>query len=108
MVALNREGEVNETIKLPPELGEPAAISVISNQIYVLGSRQHRVGVFSPGGKQRGEFHWDGVQLPSAFTYDALRRRFLVANPRWMTIEVFDEGGRSLGVFGQMGEARRM
>jgi DNA-binding beta-propeller fold protein YncE len=104
LVELNREGEVNGTIALPPELGEPAAISVMNNQIYVLGNRQHRVGIFSPGGKQRGEAHWDGIQFPSAFTYDTARRRFLVANPQWMIVEIFDEEGKNLGAFGQKGE----
>ena len=104
VVALNREGEVNGTIQLPPEFGEPAAISVSANQVYVLGNRQHRVGIFSPGGNQRGEIRWDGIQFPSAFTYDAGRRRFLVANPRWMTVEIFNDEGRNLGAFGQRGE----
>jgi sugar lactone lactonase YvrE len=104
VVELNREGEVNRTIQLPPELGEPAAISVFNNQIYVLGNRQHRVGIFSPSGIQRGEFRWDGVQFPSAFTYDAGHRRFMVANPRWMTVELFNEEGQNLGAFGQQGE----
>jgi len=103
VVALNREGEVNGTIQLPPELGEPAALSVVDNQIYVLGNRQHRVGIFSPGGNQRGEVRWDGIQFPSAFTYDAERRRFLVANPRWMIVEIFNDEGRNLGAFGQLG-----
>ncbi|MDP2999201.1 MAG: hypothetical protein Q8N47_17065, partial [Bryobacterales bacterium] len=104
VVALNREGEVNGTIQLPPELGEPTAISVVNNQIYVLGNRQHRVGIFSPGGNQRGEIRWDGIQFPSAFTHDAERRRFLVANSRWMIVEIFNDEGRNLGTFGQLGE----
>jgi hypothetical protein len=104
VVALNREGEVNGTVQLPPEFGEPAAISVIGNQVYVLGNRQHRVGIFSPGGNQRGEIRWDGIRFPSAFTYDAGRRRFLVANPRWMIVEIFNDEGRNLGAFGHLGE----
>lgn len=104
VVELNREGEVDGAIKLPPELGEPAAISVIRNQVYVLGNRQHRVGIFSPGGNQRGELRWDGIPFPSAFTYDAGRRRFLVANPRWTIVEVFNEEGQNLGALGQLGE----
>jgi sugar lactone lactonase YvrE len=104
VVELNREGEVNGVINLPPELGEPAAISVIDNQVYVLGNRQHKVGIFSPGGKQRGEVHWDGIQFPSAFAYDAARQRFLVANPRWMIVGIFNQEGQNLGVFGQQGE----
>ncbi|HXB67610.1 MAG TPA: 6-bladed beta-propeller [Candidatus Acidoferrales bacterium] len=104
VVELNREGEVNGTISLPPELGEPAAISVVDNQVYVLGNRQHRVGIFSPAGSQRGELRWDGIQFPSAFTYDVAHRRFLVANPRWMTVEIFNGEARNLGAFGQLGE----
>jgi len=104
VIELNREGEVNGTIDLPPELSDPAAISVIDNQIYVLGNRQHRVGIFSPGGKQRSEVRWDGIQFPTAFAYDAGRRRFLVANPRWMIVEVFNEQGKNVGAFGQQGE----
>ena len=104
VLELNREGEVNGTINLPPELGEPAAISVINNQIYVLGNRQHKVGIFSPAGTQRGEFHWDGIQFPSGFTYDTARRRFLVANPRYMIVEIFNQEGQNLGAFGQLGE----
>jgi sugar lactone lactonase YvrE len=105
VVELNREGEVNGTIGLPPELAAPTAISVVNNQICVLGDARHRVGIFNPGGKQRGELHWDGVQFPSAFAYDAARRRFLVANPRWMIVQVFDEAGQNLGAFGRAGEA---
>jgi hypothetical protein len=104
VVELNREGEVNGTINLPPELGEPSAISVIHNQVYVLGNRQHKVGIFSPDGTQRGESRWDGIQFPSAFTYDAGRQRFVVANPRWMVVEIFNEEGQNLAAFGQLGE----
>ena len=104
VVELNREGEVNGTINLPPELGEPSAISVIDNQIYVLGNIQHKVGIFSPGGNQRGELHWDGIKFPSAFTYDLGRRMFLAANPQWMIIEAFNNEGQNLGAFGRMGE----
>ncbi|HEV2445653.1 MAG TPA: hypothetical protein VGS58_07015 [Candidatus Sulfopaludibacter sp.] len=105
IVALNREGEVNETISLPAELREPADISVVHNQICVLGSQQHRAAMFSPGGWHRGELRWEGVHFPSAFTYDAARRRFLVATPRWTIVQIFDEEGQNLGVFGQQGEA---
>jgi DNA-binding beta-propeller fold protein YncE len=101
---LNREGEVNGSIRVPPELGEPIGITVADNQVWVLGSREQRVGVFNPGGRQIGEFRWDGIRAPMAFTYDATRRRFLVANPRWMTIEIFTEEGRNLGNFGRAGE----
>jgi len=104
VVALNREGEVNGTIKLPPELSEPSAISVIDNQIYVLGNRQHKVGIFSPAGRPQGELRWDGVQFPSAFTYDRELRRSLVANPQWMIVEIFDKAGQNLGAFGQLGD----
>jgi DNA-binding beta-propeller fold protein YncE len=104
VVELNREGEVNGVINLPPELGEPSAISVIDNQVYVLGNRQHKVGVFSPSGKSRGEFRWDGIKFPSAFTYDAARRWFLVANPRLMIVAIFNQEGQNLGAFGQLGE----
>jgi hypothetical protein len=104
VVELNREGEVNCVISLPPEFGEPSALSVIDNQLYIMGNRQHRVGIFSPGGKQRGELRWDGVPFPSAFAYDVTRRRFLVANPRWMIVGVFNEEGQGLGAFGQLGE----
>jgi DNA-binding beta-propeller fold protein YncE len=104
IVELNREGEVNGTIAVPPELGPPAAIAVVDNQIYVLGDRQHRVGIFSPGGRKRGDLRWDGVPFPSAFAYDPAARRFLVANPRWMIVEVFNEAGQNLGAFGRAGE----
>jgi len=104
IVELNREGEIDGTIKLPPELSEPSAISVIANQVCVLGNREHRVGIFSPGGFQRGEMHWDDIQFPIAFTYDAVRRRVLVANPRWMIVEIFNEDSQNLGAFGQLGE----
>ncbi len=104
VVALNREGEVNGTIHLPPELSDPSAISVIDNQIYVLGNRQHKVGIFGTGGRERGELTWDGIALPCAFTFDAVRRRFLVANPQWMIVQIFNEAGQDLGAFGQLGE----
>jgi DNA-binding beta-propeller fold protein YncE len=105
VLELNREGEVNATIHLPRELGDPSAISVVNNQIYVLGKSQHRVAVFSPGGKARGEVHWDGIQAPSAFTYEAGRGMFLVADPRWMIVEIFNEEGRNLGALGHRGDA---
>jgi DNA-binding beta-propeller fold protein YncE len=104
VVELNREGEVNGTIPLPTEFGDPAAISVVSNQIYVLSNRQHRVAIFSASGRQRGELRWEGIRYPSAFTYDAGQRRFLVANPKWTVVEIFNEDGRSLGAFGQQGD----
>jgi DNA-binding beta-propeller fold protein YncE len=103
IVELNREGEINGTIQLSPELSDPSSISVIANQIYVLDERQHRVEMFSPNGRPRGELRWDDVPLPSAFAYDPVRRRFLVANPRWAVVEVFDEERQSLGIFGQLG-----
>ena len=104
VVALNREGEVNTIIQLPSELSEPSAISVASNQVYVMGARQHRVQIFSPDGRPRGEMGWNGVHLPSAFTYDAARQWFLVANPRLVVVQIFDAEGRNVGVFGQQGE----
>ena len=104
VVELNREGEINATIELPPELREPTAIAVIHNQIYVLGGQQHRVGIFSPGGRQRGELKWDGVPFPTAFAYDAGHSRFVVVNPRWMILQVFEEEGANIGAFGQRGD----
>jgi DNA-binding beta-propeller fold protein YncE len=105
VVELNREGEVNATIQLPQEFRDPVAISVIHNQLYVLGGQEHRVGIFSPGGRQRGEARWEGISLPLAFAYDSTRNRFLVVNPRWMIVQVFEEEGVNVGAFGQKGEA---
>jgi len=104
VVAFNREGEVDGTIQVPPEFSEPGAITVVGNQIYVLGNRQHRVGIFSPGGKLLGESRWDGIQFPSALTYDARRHRFLVVNPRWMVVQIFNDEGQNVGAFGRPGE----
>jgi DNA-binding beta-propeller fold protein YncE len=104
IVELNREGEVNGTIQLPPELGAPLAISVVANEIYVLGERRHIVEIFSPNGSVRGELRWDGVKFPTAFAYDPGQRRFLVANPEWGVVEILNAEGHSLGVFGQRGE----
>lgn len=104
IVALNREGEVNSTIPLTAATREPGSITVIRNQLYVLGTREHRVEIFSPGGERVGELRWDGIQFPTAFAYDEQNRRFLVANPRLMIVELFDEKGQSVGAFGQMGE----
>jgi len=103
IVALNREGEVDSTIKLPPELADASAISVIANQVCVLGGREHRVGVFSPAGFQRSEMKWESIQFPTAFAYDAPRHRIVVANPRWMIVEIYTEDGQNLGAFGQLG-----
>ena len=104
VVAFNQEGEVNLTIQLPPELSEPSAISVADNQIYVLGNRQHKVMVFTPAGRPRGERRWDDNPFPSAIAYDGRNSRFLVADPRWAVVQVFDDAGRNVGVFGQLGE----
>jgi len=104
VVALDREGGVNQTITLPEEKMEPCAISVINNQIYVLGSRQHRVQILSPAGHPRGELQWEGVSIPTAFTYDATQRQFFVGNPKFMAVQAFNEEGVNLGSFGQLGE----
>lgn len=104
VVELNREGEVDGAIKLPVELADPKALCVVSNQIYVLENRLHKVEIFSPGGRLRGELKWEGIQFPSAFSYDKAHRRFLVSNPRLMVVEVFNEEGQNLGAFGQFGE----
>jgi DNA-binding beta-propeller fold protein YncE len=104
IVALDREGEVDGTIPLTEATRDPIAIHVINNQIYVLGGRQHRVEIFSPAGQRRGELRWDGVAIPTAFTYDESKRRFLVANPRLMIVEVFGMDGRNIGAFGQRGD----
>jgi DNA-binding beta-propeller fold protein YncE len=104
IVELNREGEVNGAISLPPELSDPAAICVVHNQIYALGAREHRIGAFTPAGRQLGDLRWDDIALPAAFTFDAVRGRFLAANPRWMIVQIFEEEGRNLGAFGQAGD----
>lgn len=105
IVALNREGEVNTEIPLPPEFQPPAALAIVHNQIYVLGAQRHLVGVFSPAGKPRGELRWDGVAAPTAFTFDPARGLFLVANPRFMIVQTFDEDGRNWSAFGHNGDA---
>ena len=104
VIALNREGETVGRIQLPDELNNPSGIAVVDNQVYVLGESQHRVQIFSPAGRLLGEQRWDSVRAPSAFAWDAARRRFLVANPRLMVIEIFNEEGQGLGAFGQRGE----
>ena len=104
VIALNREGEVDGTISLPEDLADPSALAVVNNQIYVLGARKYRVAGFSPAGHPRGALSWEGVQFPTAFTFDAGRRRFLVANPRWGIVQVFDEDGRNVGAFGGLGD----
>jgi DNA-binding beta-propeller fold protein YncE len=104
VVELNREGEVNGVIALPPELRAPVAISVVRNQIYVLGDVHHKVGIFNPKGQPRGEIAWEGIAAPPAFTWDAKDSRFLVANPRWAVIQSFDEQGHDDGAFGQFGD----
>ena len=57
-----------------------------------------------PDGRSRGELRWDGISFPTAFAYAAEQRRFLVANPEWTVVEIFNKEGKSLGVFGQRGE----
>jgi len=78
-------------------------LSVINNQLYVLGSRQHRVQILSPAGHPRGELQWEGVSIPTAFTYDPAQRQFLVGNPRLMAVQAFNEEGVNLASFGQFG-----
>ena len=104
VIALNREGEAVGRIQLPEELHNPSGIAVVNNQVYVLGDSQHRVEIFSPAGRPLGEQRWNSVRAPSAFAWDVSRRRFLVANPRLMVIEIFNEEGQGLGAFGQRGE----
>lgn len=104
IVALNREGEVDATIPLTEAARDPASIQVINNQLYVLGERHHRVEIFSPAGQRRGDLQWDGIPFPLAFAYEASSKRFMVANPRLMIVEIFGEDGKSTGAFGQMGE----
>jgi len=104
IVELNREGEINSTIQLPAEFRDPTGIAVVHNQIYVLGGQEHRVGIFSPAGRLRGEMRWDGIAFPTAFAYDAPRNRFVVVNPRWALIQVMREDGTTIGFFGQQGE----
>jgi DNA-binding beta-propeller fold protein YncE len=104
VVALDREGAVNQTITLPEQKSEPCAISVINNQLYVLGSRLHRVHILSPAGHPRGELQWEGVSIPTAFTYDPVQHQFLVGNPRLMAVQSFNEEGVNLASFGQFGD----
>jgi hypothetical protein len=40
----------------------------------------HGVRILSPAGRPRGELQWEGVNIPTAFTYDPIQRLFLVAN----------------------------
>lgn len=104
VVALDREGSVNLTITLPDANAQPTAISVINNQLYVLISRLHRIQILSPAGHPRGQLEWDGVSIPMAFTYDPGHRQFLVANPRFMAVQAFNEEGVNLASFGQFGD----
>jgi sugar lactone lactonase YvrE len=104
VVALNREGEVDSIINLPEERTQPLAISVINSQLYILGAREHRVHILSPAGRVLGELRWDGIAIPTAFTYDPSQRRFLAANPRSTTVQVFDAEGHNLGAFGRYGD----
>lgn len=105
IVAMNREGDVDETIALTPTAREPAGITVINNQLYVLGGREHRIEIFSPSGERRADMRWDSINAPLAFAYDAANHRYLVGNPRIMSVEVFDEEYRGVGVFGRNGDA---
>lgn len=104
LVALNREGEVNATIQLTEDARDPIALATINNQIWVLGGLHHRVEIFSPAGKRRGDHRWDGIPIPTAFTFIPGERRFLVANPRLMIVEMFEERGRSIAAFGELGD----
>jgi sugar lactone lactonase YvrE len=104
IVALNREGEVNHLITLPEELRGVSSISLVQNQLYVLGTQRFKVGVFSLAGKQRGEIRWENISRPTAFAFDSFRQQFFVANPRWMVLQAFNEAGRNLGVFGHLGD----
>jgi hypothetical protein len=77
---------------------------VNGNQLYVLDNATHRVAVFSTAGTSRGALHWDDLEFPAAFTYDAARGRFAVANPQYMVVEVFNQSGQNLGAVGQLGD----
>ncbi len=105
IVALNREGEELERFSLPPQMTQPTAISVVNSQIYVLGNFRHIVGEFSPGGRYRREFRWDGIRATGAFAFDSRRHLYFVADARLTLIRVFAEDGTPLSSFGQRGEA---
>lgn len=105
VLAFNREGEIDATIRLSPETADPAGLLVVANRLYVLGNRQHRVAVFTHSGVARGEARWDGIPLPAALAYDRVRGWFLLADPRRMVVQVFDPDGRGFSAFGQVGEA---
>jgi hypothetical protein len=69
-VELNREGELNTTIQLPPEPCRPTAIAVVAKQVWVMGNQQHRVRIFRLSNRLRGEWRWEEIRSPSAFTYN--------------------------------------
>jgi DNA-binding beta-propeller fold protein YncE len=104
VVALNREGEINSVFELPEEHSEPRAISVIDNQLYILTDKHHKVYELNAGGRLMGEFRWDDVAVPTAFIFDHRKRRFVVANPRSNTVQVFNDAGQNLSAFGQYGD----
>jgi tripartite motif-containing protein 71 len=104
IVALNREGEVDSTIQMPEDRSEPSSISVFNNQLYVLAARQHRVHILTPGGRWSGDLRWDSIEIPTTFVYDQPRKRFVVANPRSSTVQVFNQAGQMLAAFGQYGD----
>lgn len=99
--AFNQEGEVNGVIAMPPDLGEPAALTVVDNDLYVLGRGQSGALVFTATGNPRGARSWGEIRYPTAVAWDG--SRFAVANPRWMVVEIYNAAGESLGVFGQTG-----
>lgn len=100
--AFNQEGEVNSTIALPADLGEPAAMTVVENDLYVLGRGQAGARVFTATGNPRGSRNWGEIRFPMALAWDGCR--FAVANPRWMVVEIYNAAGESVGVFGQTGD----
>lgn len=105
VVTLNREGEQTAFFVLPQEMHQPVWLSVIHNQVNVLGSFRHMVEAFSPAGKLRGETKWDDIRVPGPFVCGEQLPGCAVVDAGHMVVKVYDESGFAVTSFGQRGVA---
>jgi len=105
VVVFNQEGESIGALGRPGDLEFPTALALDppAKRILVLDAARRRVQAFSWNGNWQQSLSWSQVREPSAFVFDPEQRRYFLGDPRYETVQVFDEEGFSVGFFGQQG-----